>query len=166
MDDAVEIETEIVIAAPLEAVFSWLLDVERLCDWADGVIEASWTEAGPIQVGSTYHQVFQLGGRLTSAVGEVLEYDPPHRLVSMLESRNIRSSSGFTLETVPDGTRVRFSQATTVRGKLAKLLFPMMRVKSSRRMATTFAKLKQLIEAEQAAQGVVQARQWSQTSAP
>lgn len=147
MDDGFDVTTEAVIGATPELVFEWLLDQERICEWADGLIEYSWTEPGPVQVGSTYHQVFQLGGRLTSAVGEVLEYEPPHLVVSLLEARGVRARNELRLHPVERGTRVEVRHSVTVRGRLAKLLFPIMRVTTQRRMARTIDTLKQLIEA-------------------
>ena len=149
MADGFQVEAEFLIHRSPDAVFSWLLKENRLCEWTEGVIEFEWTQPGPIEVGSTYHQVFQLGGRLTSSDGEVIEYDPPHRVVSVSESRSVFSRNEVTLAPDAKGTNLRLVHAVTVRGRLAKLMFPVMQVATKRRIVRTFERLKQLIEASE-----------------
>jgi len=149
MADGFQVEAEFLIHSSPDAIFSWLLDENRLCDWKEGIIEFEWTQPGPVEVGSTYHQVFQLGGRLTSSDGEVIEYDPPRRVVSVSESRNVCSRNEVVLMPVPTGTNLRLVHTVTVRGRLAKLMFPVMQVATHRRLVRTFERLKHLIEARE-----------------
>jgi uncharacterized protein YndB with AHSA1/START domain len=90
------------VAAPPEQVFALWTNLERMGEWVSGVTGVS-DVTGPVdQVGTTYVVHF---GPMKSPT-EVLEADPPRRLVTRFGSWLLRGRSTVAFEPDRDGTRV------------------------------------------------------------
>ena len=53
----------ITIFQPVDKVFDYVIDVENHKAWQAGILEATVTPSGPIDVGSTYHYTTEVVGR-------------------------------------------------------------------------------------------------------
>jgi uncharacterized protein YndB with AHSA1/START domain len=73
----IQVDREIDVARPAEAVFERLVRIEELPRWQPAIVEAALTSPGPIGVGSTARIVINAGQR-TEALGTVTEFDRPH----------------------------------------------------------------------------------------
>lgn len=73
----IQVDREIEVASPAEAVFERLVRIEELPRWQPAIVEAELTSPGPIGVGSTARIVVNAGQR-TEALATVTEFDRPH----------------------------------------------------------------------------------------
>jgi carbon monoxide dehydrogenase subunit G len=90
------------VAAPLERVFALWTALDRMGEWVGGVTGVT-DVSGPVdRVGTTYVVHF---GPMKSRT-EILEIDPPRRLVTRFGSWVLRGRSSATFEPDGDGTRV------------------------------------------------------------
>ncbi|HET6832120.1 MAG TPA: SRPBCC family protein [Solirubrobacterales bacterium] len=115
----------IVIAVPPEDVFARIGDLSRHEAFTDHFL-IDWREAGPDHVNVRA----KLPGPEDRADIDVIERDPPNRMVERLVAANgkRRAVSTWTLE--PDGagsTRVRFSTVQEASPAIERLLAPLLR---------------------------------------
>lgn len=109
----VELELERVVAAPVAEVFARLADIEGHNEWMPRrgslLRRTRKTSPGPVGVGTTYEDSTRMG----LMPGEVVEFEPPHRLVYHWWDRTSSGRTktegwpGYTLEAWGRQTRVR-----------------------------------------------------------
>ena len=75
-------QSQIRIAAPPEQVWALISDLERGPEWSVVTLECKLTSAGPVDLGSTYTAVSKFAASRITTEHEIVEWDPPHRLVS------------------------------------------------------------------------------------
>ena len=141
----IETEHSIVIEREPKDIIPLILDHSRLEEWMDGIVESEATSAGP-RVGSTYHQVLQIGGRLAALFGELTEYLPPSRLAFRSRIGDMEITSRWELTPVAGGTRVRFSERSSMAGLMFSIMAPMIRLAIVRRHENEVARLKRIAE--------------------
>ncbi|MCA9713451.1 MAG: SRPBCC family protein [Myxococcales bacterium] len=141
----IETEHSIVIQREPKDILPLILDHERLEEWMDGLVESEATSAGP-RVGSTYHQVLQIGGRLASLCGEVTEFRPPRRLAYRSRIGDMTITSRWELTPIDGGTRVRFVERSCMAGLMFSIMAPMIRLAIIRRHENAVARLKRIAE--------------------
>lgn len=129
------IEFEVVrsIGAPIEQVFARLADIEGHNDWmpAKGSIlrRTRQTSPGECTLGTTYLDETSLG----ATPGEVVEFDPPRRLVyhwwdnSKAGKVKLEGWPGYSLETTGPMTTLVRHQATMHTHGLYRFATPLLR---------------------------------------
>lgn len=130
------------VPAPVDEVFARLADIEGHNDWMPGKRSihkrSRLTSSGPVGVGTTYADETLFG----TAAGEVLEHDPPRRLVyhwrqTMLGRVTAEGWLGYTLEPASGGgTEVRHDARLQTHG-LYRAATPMLRRIALRERTTT-----------------------------
>ena len=119
------VEREERVAAPPDALFAYLADLEHLDEWMAGIVSAEVTSAGELGAGSTARVVRALGSQRVEAPLTVAEYDPPRHLVITSEVSGVNVAA--SLDLVPAGdmaTDLRF--AMEIRGSmLTRFMEPM-----------------------------------------
>ncbi|MGD8490264.1 MAG: SRPBCC family protein [Anaerolineae bacterium] len=73
----IEFKNRIVIDRPVEEVFAFVADFENVPKWNYYVLEVNKTSAGPLGVGTTYHQTRKTDEQDFG----VIEYEPTERVV-------------------------------------------------------------------------------------
>ena len=146
----IETEHSIVIEREPKDIIPLILDHSRLEEWMDGIVESEATSAGP-RVGSTYHQVLQIGGRLASLFGELTEYVPPKRLAFRSRIGDMEINSLWELTPVAGGTRVRFRERSCMAGLMFSIMAPMIRLAIVRRHENEVSRLKRIAESSPSA---------------
>ena len=63
------------INQPVEKVFDYMTNVENHTAWQAGILEATVTPPGPIDVGSTYHYTTEVMGRQMETQLEVTAFE-------------------------------------------------------------------------------------------
>ncbi len=143
-------ESEIVIDRPVEDVFGFMTDVDKVPLWMTSVIESRQSPAGRIGVGTEYeHTVKFLGKRFTTRA-RTTECVPPRRLVFVAMDRRFEMEATVTIEPQGSGTRVREIIRGDARG-FFKVGEPVLVRAVQRHLEGSFADLKDLVESQIAA---------------
>lgn len=118
------ISNSFIVMAPVERVWDFLMDLERMSQCVPGVdsIEAldETTYLGKLRI--------KIGPISTTFNGnmELLEIEPPHRLVAAVsgddkaKGSSVKATFESTLEKVANGTQVNYEMELNLRGKLAQ----------------------------------------------
>ena len=117
---------EIAVPTPLAATFAYLSRFSSAQDWDPSVIEAEMVTAEPVGLGSRFRLVVAFLGARIPLDYEIIEHDPPRRVVLTAENRSVRSTD--TISFKPDasgGTVVGYEAVLALKGaaRLAAPLF-------------------------------------------
>lgn len=139
-------ETSILIAQPIEAVFTFVADPENLPRWAARTYDVTMTSAAPVTVGTTFLAVGRFLGQRIESPQEVIEYEPNRQYA-------LRSSSGplafvfrYAFEPAGDGTKIVFVGEVQA-GVFFKLAEPIFADAVTRLCDTDLRRLQALLEA-------------------
>jgi uncharacterized protein YndB with AHSA1/START domain len=103
----IEVEHTLQIARPVDEVFAYLTDIERIPEWQASAEETSLE--GELTEGSRIREVRSMMGRRATSTMEVTEYDPPKRFSLRTVEGPITYAVEHALEAVDGGTRVTFT---------------------------------------------------------
>jgi uncharacterized protein YndB with AHSA1/START domain len=137
-------ENTVMIARPIEDVFAFLSDLENVPKWNYAIVETRKVSAGPVGVGTVYHQVRSVPSRSEERL-EITTYTPPRQLAIQGQLGPFRSRLFYALDATPEGTRVTNTVEVELRGPgrlLARVAVP--RVQEA--VAANLRKLKELLE--------------------
>ncbi|MDP9325198.1 MAG: SRPBCC family protein [Candidatus Dormibacteraeota bacterium] len=136
------IGTEIEIARPPEAVFSYLADVVNEASWNPWAKSVEKLTEGPIGPGSRFRGRYK---RMGTVEQELVDYQPPQRL-SYLSDAMGGAKMLFELEPAGSGTLVRIAGDMHPTG-LMKLAQPMMGAMMRPHLRDVAAGIKRELEA-------------------
>ncbi len=142
-----KLDTSVVINRPIEEVFAFATDLEKMTQWMSELVEAKQTSEGPVGVGTTFSAVASPLGRRVESTQEVVAYQLNSKYAIKSASGPVASEDGYTFESVAGGTKVTRVAEAEMSGffRLAEpLVVRMMR----RQFETNFANLKDLLEAQ------------------
>jgi carbon monoxide dehydrogenase subunit G len=107
--------TTVDIAAPIERVFSFVDDPEKLKLWLDGIEETTYLTdpASGKGVGTKFRQRIREHGRPVEYDGEVTVYSPPRELGVRLFVKQFSVQVDYRFTPVPAGTRLDYSAEVT-----------------------------------------------------
>ena len=112
----VRVSSTVTIASDPRSVWDFIADPENGPRWQEGAVSTRMTTPGPVRLGSAMEHVGRwLGMRLrTHAI--VTVFDPPSAFGYDITSSMSRSPSlmRYTLEAVPEGTRLTLSNEWTL----------------------------------------------------
>jgi uncharacterized protein YndB with AHSA1/START domain len=98
-----------------EAVFAFVADGTSATQWRTGVTDIRLASGSGL--GARYEQgVKGPGGRRIGADYEITAWDPPRSLAFAATAGPVRPTGTYTLEAVPEGTRLTFSLDANVGG--------------------------------------------------
>jgi uncharacterized protein YndB with AHSA1/START domain len=142
-----ENETSVIIDRPIEEVFAFSTDTEKIALWAGPVTEAKQTSEGPLGVGTTSTRVTQLVGRRFESDYEVTEYRPNTRYSAKTTSGPFPIVETFSFEAGEGGTKVTVAMEGDPAG-FFKLAEPILTRIIKRQMGNDVGTLKDLLEAQ------------------
>jgi Polyketide cyclase / dehydrase and lipid transport len=134
------------IDAPPDAVFPWLADSGRRCEWMSALVESEPLTDGPLQVGSRFRDVFEDYGKRVELEAELVHVDPPWCQTVRLEAKSFEATSSQRLEAVDGGTRLTAVIETRYTSRAARLLASVVTRHAQARLESDLARLKRLIE--------------------
>ena len=134
------------VAAPPEAVWAVLADPSRYEDWVVGTTETEGVDGTWPDAGSTLRYRAGVGPVALSDVTEVVDSDPPHRLLLRARMRPF-GETAIDLELIPEdgGTRVVMSEEP-VEGLVDATHNPVSDAVLSQRNERTLDRLRRLVE--------------------
>jgi uncharacterized protein YndB with AHSA1/START domain len=152
------VEHEITVSRPIDEVFTYLADGDRLTEWmGDEFRENEKVSEGGVGKGTTYRYVTNRGG--IESTWEWAEFDPPRRLswhgervTPMGPLGSVEPQGGYTLEQADGGTRVRGVLAPQMRGVM-KLMEPMWTRSARKRWQSQLETMKRIVESGRAPAG-------------
>jgi len=140
-------EASAVIGRPIEEVFAFSTDPEKLAMWAGPVTEAKQTSEGPLGVGTTSTRVTQLLGRRIEHDYEVTEYQPNRTYSAKTTTGALPIEEHLSFEAVEGGTKVTVEGDVEAAG-FFKLAEPIVSRIVKRQVEHDVATLKELLEAD------------------
>jgi len=134
----------ITINRPSDQVFAYLADLENLPHWNYAIEETRKVSAGPVAVGSRFHQVRSVPTRREESL-EVVELDPGRRLTVRGTLNTLPAELEYSL--APDGgaTLLQNTVDLTVHGPLA-LVSPLALRQVKASVAANLTVLKTILE--------------------
>jgi len=118
----------VVINRPIDEVFAFMTDSEKMSQWMSELVEAEQSSEGPVGVGTTISAVATPLGRRIENTQEVVAYEPNSKYAIKVTSGLVANEDEFTFEPVTGGTNVSRVAEAQIGGffKLAKPLFARM----------------------------------------
>jgi len=94
------------VERPVEEVFAYLTDLERVPDWQTNVLFLQLQSSGGLRKGARLVELRKFLGRKVESVVEVTEYEPPERYTISVRSGPVPFSISNTLSESGGGTRI------------------------------------------------------------
>ena len=117
------VEGEMMIQRPVEEVFDFVADERNEPRYNPHMLHAARISDGPIGLGTRFRAELKTMGRTMPMTVEFTAYERPWRLASLTHSSMMETEGALTFETVPGGTRMRWSWDVRPRGVL-RLMTP------------------------------------------
>jgi Polyketide cyclase / dehydrase and lipid transport len=118
--------TEVVVPTALDTTFAYLSRFSSAQEWDPGVIRAQMVTPEPVGLGSRFTLTAVFLGAKVPLEYEIIEYDPPRRVVLTAENRSVRSMDTISFDSaVSGGTMIRYEAVLLPKGaaRLADPLF-------------------------------------------
>ena len=139
------LETEITINRPVDDVLSFITDIASFAKWSEKTVEAIQTSDGPLGVGTTCRIVTRAMGRTITHEFEVTEFRSGERYAVRSTSGPFPMSVTYTVEHVPEGTRLHTVSEANLGGMLG-LASAVMQGRVQKQFDTDHINLKRLLE--------------------
>ncbi len=110
------------------------------------LVESEPLTDGPPAMGSRFRDVFEDHGQRIELEAELVEVDPPRRLVVQLVSNAFEGTILQRLEPADGGTRLSAVIETTYTMLAARLLAPVVTRHAQKQLEADLARLKELVE--------------------
>ncbi|MCS7477494.1 SRPBCC family protein [Umezawaea endophytica] len=121
----VNVERRFTVDKPVGVVAEYLKDFANAEQWDPGTRSCVRTDSGPVQVGSTWHNVSEFKGKETE-LDYRLDRMEPNRLVFVGENKTATSTDDLTLTPAGSGTEVTYHAHIVFHG-LAKVADPFLK---------------------------------------
>lgn len=142
---AVDVRTQIEIAAPREAVAAFAGDPDNATRWYQNIRSVEWETEPPLQLGSRVAFVASFLGRRLAYTYEVVELAPTERLVMRTAQGPFPMTTTYEWEDAAGGTRMTLRNAGEPAG-FARIGAPMLARAMRRANEQDLRRLKELLE--------------------
>jgi hypothetical protein len=116
---------EMVVPTPLATTFAYLSRFSSAEEWDPGVIEAKMVTPEPVGLGSRFRLAAVFLGAKVPLDYEIVEYDPPRRVVLTAENRSVRSTDTISFSSSASGATVVRYEALLLPKGMARLADPL-----------------------------------------
>lgn len=140
----IQYEVTIHINRPVEQVFAFLLDTNKLSTWQSNLIKLEPLTEGPLRIGSRFREVRRIGTRETEIQGEITALEPNMRL----ETRTVtkpQATVSYLFDPEQGGTRLNYKIILATSG-LMRLLDPIIAGSIKKDSQADFETLKRILE--------------------
>ena len=142
----VRVEQVIEIDRPIEDVYAYVTDPDRLPEWQKGTVQVRRENgAGPLRGGDRLHEVHRAMGRNMRSTVEVAEIDPGRAFALDIVEGPLPLNGRWTFEPAGAGTQVRFTGEGDLRGPM-RLAAPIVRRAVARQFRGHHERLKRALE--------------------
>jgi uncharacterized membrane protein len=130
-----------------EDVFAYIDQFERHGEWQNAIISARREPAGPTRVGTRTIEKRRVPGGPREFTSEIVEHDPPRRVVFQGLNGPIRPRGIVTVVPLGDGSRSRVTLELDLVGHgIGKLLAILARRDARKSIPRDQSRLKQILE--------------------
>jgi uncharacterized protein YndB with AHSA1/START domain len=137
-------EVTIHLNRPVEQVFAFLADTEKVSSWQSSLIELEQLTEGPLHAGSRFREIRRLGLRDAEIQGQVTAFEPNKRLETRTTTKpEVTVSYSFDPEN--GGTRLRYKFVLLSSG-IMRLFEPLIARSLKKDRESDFETLKHLLE--------------------
>lgn len=143
------VEGQITINRPVEDVFAFVADERNEPRYNPQMLRVEQSSAGPIGPGTRFRAESRSLGRTVAMTIEFTEFEPPHRLTSATRLDAMDIVGTLTFDSVPEGTRMRWSWELKPRDML-RVLTPLVARMGRRQEQKIWKGLKRYLEAREA----------------
>ena len=140
----VNVERTFIVQAPLTAVVDYLADFAHAEAWDPGTKSCTRTDAGPVAVGSTWHNVSEFRGRETELDYELTEREAD-KLVFVGKNKTATSTDDMSFAPDEDGTSITYRATVELHG-IAKLADPFLKGTFDKLADETVRQMTQVLE--------------------
>jgi carbon monoxide dehydrogenase subunit G len=128
-----------------ETVFAYMADARNFAEWDPGVRSSTLVSGAQPGPGAAFEVVVNAGPRAMTLTYEIVEWDPPRRLVLRAETRVIRSNDTVLIEATDAGSAVTYDAELDLRGVL-RIFDPLLAVSFRRIGDRAAAGLRRVLE--------------------
>lgn len=121
----VHVQRTFPVAPPVDTVVDYLTDFAHAEAWDPGTVSCTRSDAGPVQVGSVWHNVSEFRGRQTELTYRLVRREDGH-LTFEGENKTAHSIDDIVVRDVGAGTEITYTADITFKG-LARLADPFLR---------------------------------------
>ncbi len=146
----VRVELSAEIKRPVEEVFAYAADNDKVTEWNSLVLESSASPPGPLRLGSKVHNVGKFLGRRIDSTLEVTEYEA-NKKISFKSTSPFPLEQTMTFEPTDDGTKVT-GLGIAEPGGFFKLAEPILGRIAKKQFQAQFDTMKEILEARVAAE--------------
>lgn len=118
----VHVERTFTVSKSMPEVVDYLKDFSRAEHWDPGTKSCTRSDSGPLQVGSSWHNVSEIRGKQTELTYKLTRLESA-RLTFVGENKTATSTDDLTFSEVAGGTQVHYDAQIDFHG-LAKLAGP------------------------------------------
>jgi hypothetical protein len=104
------------VRCPIDEAFAYLADFSNTEEWDPGIVSAKKCGSGPVTTGTRFKVVSKFLGQELPLDYQIVQYDPPNRVVLEAENDNLRSVDTITFEKTARGTRLTYDANLTLKG--------------------------------------------------
>jgi carbon monoxide dehydrogenase subunit G len=130
----------------IEEVFAFVGDFANTQVWDPGVASAQNVTVGPIGVGTKYDLQVVFGKRTLPMTYEVIEWDPPNRVVLRGEGTTVIAIDDIRFESTASGTRIFYTADLRLKGVL-RFAEPLLRSRFDQTGRQAIAGMRRALEA-------------------
>ena len=141
----VENRASVEIAQPVDVVFPYLVDPDRIPLWLDGVVESRSLTGPGTFVGARSIEVIEVDGERQELELKVIEYEENALLAVRIKSDLMTASNRYRVSAIPRGTRIDYDSVTEGRGWV-RLVAPLLHGPIQEKLEADLARLKQILE--------------------
>lgn len=138
-----KVKHSIIIDRPIDEVFAFVTNLHKETRWQPEIKLV--TLDGPLQAGSTFHEVRVTFGRAYDWHFRITEFDPPHRITIDTISGTARYRGSRIFEVVEGGTKVTEIGELDM-PRFLRVLNPLFSRLSRRPLRLAYGRLKQMVE--------------------
>jgi uncharacterized protein YndB with AHSA1/START domain len=131
---------------PVDEVFAYVDDDEKVKLWIGGLLETKRTTSGTPGVGSKFHQKLQLGKRVVELDGELLEYQKNRRVRVKLNFNLGEMEAVYNFTESGGCTELAYTCDSQYRSFFYRLLSPLLKRMAQQKLREDFARLQLLLQ--------------------
>jgi carbon monoxide dehydrogenase subunit G len=146
----IEINGEIVVERPVEAVFAFVSDPTNTPRYQPDIVSSRVETPGPVRRGTRFKETMKMGPWKLDSSCEVVEHEQPRLVTFAGTGRTLHYRCHFTFEPVPQGTRIRIAGTAQLQG-WRRVMEPMMRAGMRKAVPQQLARMRACLRDDAAA---------------